>query len=80
MPTVDTFMTLAARQFEDPTVIMLIWGASFYFVISCFSSNPTSFVESLTIYSGLIFACFVSAVCDWVKERQYLELRKEINS
>jgi len=39
MPTIDSFMTLAARQFEDPTVILLIWGATIYLIISCFSTN-----------------------------------------
>ena len=59
---------------------MLIWGATFYLIISVFNKRPLSFVESLTIYSGLILACMISAVCDWIKEKQFLELRKEINA
>jgi len=34
----------------------------------------------LTIYSGLLFASFISATCDWVKERQFLKLKNEINN
>ena len=37
-------------------------------------------MESLTIYSGLLFASFISASCDWVKERQFLKLKNEINN
>jgi len=58
---------------------MLIWGATFYLVIATFNKRPLSFVESLTIFSGLILACLISAICDWIKENQFLELRKEIN-
>jgi Ca2+-transporting ATPase len=79
VPVIDSFYTLAARQFEDPSVIMLIWGATFYLIISLFNKRPLAFVESLTIYTGLILACMISAICDWIKEKQFLELRKEIN-
>lgn len=80
MPVVDTFYVLFARQFEDPNVIMLIWGGFIYLIISFFNGRGLAFVESLTIYAGLNFACLISAICDWVKENQFLELRKEINS
>jgi len=57
----------------------LIWGASAYLFVSIFSYNSTAFVESLTIYCGLLFASIISALCDWIKQRQFLELRKFIN-
>jgi len=37
-------------------------------------------MESLTIYCGVFFASLVSAICDWVKERQFLKIKDEINN
>ena len=72
-------MDLLARQFEDPNVIFLIWGATAYLIVSSFGENPTAFVESLTIYFGLLLAGIISAICDWIKQRQFLDLKKAIN-
>ena len=44
------------------------------------TDNPTAYIEALTIYSGLLFAAFVAAFCDWIKEKQYLKLKDEINN
>jgi len=58
----------------------LIWSASLYLAFSIFSNSTTAYIESLTIYSGLFFASLVSATCDYIKERQYLKLKDEINN
>ena len=80
LPKVQPFATLLARQFEDSNVIFLIWAATAYLVLSAFSASTTAYIEALTIYSGLLFAALCSAACDWVKERQYLKLKDEINN
>jgi magnesium-transporting ATPase (P-type) len=80
MPQIESFITLLARQFEDTNVIFLMWAATIYLAISQFSNDDSAYVESLTIYSGLLFASFISATCDWVKERQFLKLKNEINN
>ena len=59
---------------------MLIWTSTIYLLFSIFNEDPLAYVESLTIYSGLIFAALISATCDWIKERQYLKLKDEINN
>ena len=76
MPTIDTFIELWARQFEDSNVVYLIWGSTAYLLLSVFSASSTAFIESLTIYSGLLFASTISAFCDWIKQRQFLQLKK----
>jgi len=58
----------------------LIWAATAYLLFSIFSKSATAYIESLTIYTGCFFAAFISGVCDWVKERQYLKLKDEINN
>ena len=80
LPEIESFSNLLARNFEDINVICLIWAASIYLLFSMFSSSEAAYFESLTIYSGLLFSTMVSAFCDWVKERQYLKLRDEINN
>jgi len=80
LPQIQSFYTLLARNFEDINVIFLIWSATIYLVFSMFSRSQSAYIESLTIYSGLLFSALISAVCDWIKERQYLKLRDEINN
>ena len=80
LPKVQTFEVLFSRQFEDSSVITLIWTASIYLIFSLFSPSATAYIEALTIYSGLLFAAFISATCDWIKEKQYLKLKDEINN
>ena len=80
LPKVETFFNLLARNFEDFNVIVLIWAATIYLVFSVFSKSKTAYIESLTIYTGLLFAAIITAFCDWVKERQFLQLKDEINN
>ena len=61
-------------------MVFLIWAATLYLIFSIFSREATAHIESLTIYAGLLFAALVAATCDWVKERQYLQLKDEINN
>ena len=58
----------------------MIWSATLYLLFSIFSSSETAYIESLTIYGGLIFAALVAAICDYIKERQFLKLKDEINN
>jgi Ca2+-transporting ATPase len=80
LPKIQSFFNLLARNFEDISVIFLIWAATIYLVFSMFSRSKTAYIESLTIYSGLLFSALISAFCDWIKERQYLKLKDEINN
>ena len=61
-------------------MIFLIWTATIYLGLTMFSHSTTAYIESLTIYTGLLFAALISAICDWIKERQYLKLKDEINN
>lgn len=61
----------------------MTWVASIYLVFSFFgkkdSGNNKGYIESLTIYFGLVFACFLSAVCDYIKEKQHLKIKDQVN-
>jgi P-type Ca2+ transporter type 2C len=59
--------------------VKLVWAATIYLVASIFGTSTTAYVESLTIYTGLLLICLIAGTCDWWKERQFLQLRKEIN-
>lgn len=74
MPNIQGFSTILYQQFEDSNIIFLSWAATIYLFFSFFSKddNHNGFIESLTIYVGLMFACMLSALCDYVKERQLL--------
>lgn len=68
LPTVTGFFDLFASQFEDPNVISLIWAGTIYLFFSVFSSSKAVYIETLTIFFGILFATFISAGCDWMKE------------
>lgn len=82
LPKTQSYMTILYSQFEDPNIIFLTWAATIYLFFSFFSAdlNHNGFIESLTIYVGLFFACILSASCDYVKEQQLLQLKDEVNN
>jgi magnesium-transporting ATPase (P-type) len=76
-------MVFLARQFEDPLVILLLWMATMVLALSLFGDEnklAVAYVETLSIYGGLLFAALISASCDYVKESQILQLADEINN
>lgn len=74
LPQIEAFSTILHQQFEDSNIIFLTWAATIYLFFSFFSKdqNHNGFIESLTVYVGLMFACLLSASCDYVKECQML--------
>lgn len=71
---------MLARQYEDENVVFLIVAATFYLFFAIFSKSKTAYLETLTIYVGVFFAALVSALCDWIKEKQFLKIKDEINN
>jgi magnesium-transporting ATPase (P-type) len=69
LPKISSFYTLLSRNFEDSNVIFLTWAATLYLAISLFGKSGSVYIESLTIYSGLVFSALISSTCDWIKER-----------
>lgn len=62
---------------------MLLWIATFVLGLSLFGDEaklPVAYVETLSIFAGLLFAALISASCDYVKESQILQLADEINN
>lgn len=80
LPSVTSFLDLLASQFEEPALIGLIVAATIYLFLSLFGVNNVILMETLTIYSGALFAAVTSAFFDWLKERQFLKLKDEMNN
>lgn len=81
LPSITSFKDLLASQYEDSSVCFLIISATVYVCLALFAEqNMHVFIEALTIYSGVFFSTLISALCDWIKERQFLKLRDEINN
>lgn len=80
LPSITSFHELLASQYEDDNVVFLIIAATFYLFFSIFSKSKTAYIETLTIYLGVFFAALISALCDWIKERQFLKIKDEINN
>ena len=80
IPSITTFLDLLATQFEDTNVCFLIVAATMYLIFSFYSGRQNAYIESLTIYCGVLFAALISAICDHIKERQFLKIKDEINN
>ena len=46
--------------------------------LSLWSEVPYKWLESISIYFAVLFAGMISSLCDWSKEKQFLNLRAEI--
>jgi len=81
LPSITSFGDLLASQFEDSAVITLWWATTVYLLFSFFGDDTLLILmEALTIYSGLFLASVIAAICDYVKERQFLVIKDEINN
>lgn len=80
LPQSTPFHELLATQYEDENVVFLVVAATFYLVFSLLSGNASTYAETLTIYAGVFFASLIAAFCDWIKERQFLKIKDEINN
>jgi len=80
IPTITPFHEILAKTFEDDMVAWLIAAATLYLGFSVLARSSTAYMESLTIYMGVFFASIVTAVCDWIKEKQFLKIKDEINN
>ena len=80
LPKITSFLDLLASQFEDTNVQFLIIAATLYLLFSLYSNRSNAYIESLTIYCGVLFAALISAICDYIKEKQFLKIKDEINN
>lgn len=80
LPGITPFHQLLASQYEDDNVVFLIIAATFYLLFSLLSSSASAYAETLTIYVGVFFASLIAAFCDWIKEKQFLKIKDEINN
>ena len=70
MPKITPFFDLFASQFEDQSVFYLIIAATVFFILNIWTNSyeQSGYLKSLTIYAGVFFAAFLSALCDYIKE------------
>lgn len=80
-PTIESFFWVKLpRQFEDNNTIYLIWAATLYLAFGVFSNGSQTYIESLMIYFGVFFAAFIQAVCEYSKDKLWLNLQGEVNN
>jgi len=78
LPQIRSFLDTLAFQFEDKNIIFLIVVSTFYLLISLMSGD-NSYIECLTIFVGVFSASFIAAICEHIKNKQFLGLQDEIN-
>ena len=80
-PTIESFWWVKLpRQFEEDSTIMLIWVTTLFLVLSIFTNATTAYIESLMIFFGVFFAAFVQALCEYLKDRQWLQMASEVDN
>jgi len=66
LPSITPFLDLYAQQFEDSNIVLLIIAAAVYLAFSLFAEQEASYIETLTIYVGVVFATSIAAAADYV--------------
>lgn len=66
LPSITPFLDLYAQQFEDPNIVLLIIAAAVYLAFSLYAEMAASYIETLTIYVGVVFATSIAAAADYV--------------
>jgi magnesium-transporting ATPase (P-type) len=75
IPTISSFFEILAIQFEEANTMFLIVVATIYLLISLFLGDPNTFNYCLTIFFGVFFAAILTALCEFIKQKQFLTLK-----
>lgn len=80
LPTITSFFDQFARQFEDSQIIMLIIAATVYLAFTVFSADTSKWINTLTIYGGVVLATAISGWAEYKQEKQFLKIQDEVNN
>lgn len=69
LPVITSFLDQFALQFEDSNIILLIIAATIYLAFSIFATQESAYLETLTIYAGVVLATSISAWSEHGQEK-----------
>ena len=72
MPTIRSFWAILLDQVDEFYVQLLLILATVLLVLAIFGGsdgNDMKWVESVSVYFAVLFACLIQTLCDWGKER-----------
>jgi len=78
LPQIRSYLEVLRAQCDDFLVLLLLVFATVSLVASFWSDVPYKWLESVSIYFAVGFAALIQSLCDYGKERQFLNLRGEI--
>ena len=78
LPRIRSYLEVLWDQCDEFLVLLLLVFATVSLVASFWSDVPYKWLESVSIYFAVLFAALIQSLCDYGKERQYLNLRSEI--
>lgn len=78
LPNIRKYYEILWDQFDEFLVLLLLVFATLSLVASFWSPVPYKWLESISIYFAVIFAALIASLCDYGKEKQFLNLRAEI--
>lgn len=90
LPSVRSFWAIAYDQLDQFYVQLLLIVATILLVLSFFEGGDVDangepvpnlkWVQSVSVYVAVLFACLIQTLCDWGKEQQFLKLQDEIKN
>jgi magnesium-transporting ATPase (P-type) len=78
MPGIRSFFSILWDQLDEFYVQLLLIVATILLILALWSETPYAWVESVSVYFAVLFACLIQTVCDYGKETQFLRLQGEI--
>ena len=78
LPRIRSYLEVLWDQCDEFLVLLLLVFATVSLVASFWSDVPYKWLESVSIYFAVAFAAMIQSLCDYGKERQFLNLRSEI--
>lgn len=79
LPTTRSFFSILYDQLDEFYVVLLLILASVMLALAILNTDEKlDWVEAVSVYFAVIFAALIQTLCDWGKERQFLNLRAEI--
>ena len=78
MPTIRSYWAILWSQFQDGLTQLLLVFALLQFIASFYSVEAYAYLQSISVAFAVLFAALIASLCDYGKERQFLNLQAEI--
>ena len=78
LPSIRSYWYILLEQFKDGLTQLLLAFAAAQLVLALFSDEKYMWLKSVSVAIAVFFAALIASLCDYGKQKQFLNLQKEI--